>query len=141
MDKFRTALGQLKSLILPDETPAVAAVPPSHDTTDMVASRARLAGAVARASDGSWFAFPTGPDRLGPSSKKITISSDGVLAEAKDMTESAIAALGLEQVILNVLTDPTTVGSSAAVVWRAGGLEATIKPIADASGLKKVSVA
>ena len=89
-------------------------------------------------------AFPTGPDHLGPASKKLTISTDGVMAEAKDLGEAAVEgleALDLKQVILNVITDPTIVGTAAAVAWCAGGLEATIKPVADSTGLKKLSVA
>ena len=91
-----------------------------------------------------WVAFPTGPDHLGPASKKLTISTDGVMAEAKDLGEAAVEgleALDLKQVILNVITDPTIVGTAAAVAWCAGGLEATIKPVADSTGLKKLSVA
>ena len=68
-------------------------------------------------------AFPTGPDHLGPASKKLTISTDGVMAEAKDLGEAAVEgleALDLKQVILNVITDPTIVGTAAPAAPKKG---------------------
>ena len=67
MDKLKATLGSLKKLVIPDGTPPIEAVPSSYDTAAMVESRARLAGALARvASDGKWYSFPPGPDRLAP---------------------------------------------------------------------------
>ena len=140
MDKLKVALGSLKKLVLPDGTPPIEAVPPSIDTAAMADSRARLAGAIGLAADGKWFAFPPGPDKLSAGSKKLCVSDDGVLAQAKDLSETQVAAIGFKEVILNVLTDQTSTGSAAPVVWRAGGLDAVIKTVANASGLKKVAV-
>ena len=56
------------------------------------------------------------------------------------MSEAQVNAIGFTEVILNVLTDQTTAGSSTPVVWRAGGLDAVIKTVADATGFKAVAV-
>ena len=140
MDKLKVTLGSLKKLILPDGTPPIEAVPPSTDTAAMAESRARLAGAIGLAADGKWFAFPPGPDKLPAGSRKLCVSDDGILAQAKDLSEAQVAAIGFKEVILNVLTDQTSTAPAAPVVWRASGLDAVIRTVADAGGLKEVAV-
>ena len=44
---------------------------------------------------------PPGPDKLAAGSKKLTISDDGILASAKDLSEAQVAAIGFSEVILN----------------------------------------
>ena len=138
---MKAALQSLKEHSLPDGTPPVEAIPRvGFDDTNPAASRARLAGAFARSSDGKFFAFPTGPSVLGPGSKKLTISSDGIMAAAKELNESQVNALGLEALLLAAITDEAADASNPGRPLQRGGLDASIKPIADSGGLKTAAV-
>ena len=137
---LHAAVSRLAEAVLPASIPPVAAIPAGFDNHSAPASRARLAGAILiNATTGeAWVCLPA-EDTLGANSKKLSLSSTGAYADAKDLSESQVQALNITHYILSVFAGD---GSSGAPVTahEIQGLPATLQPIFAAGGFKNVSV-
>ena len=137
MESLRATLSSLCNSVLPDDTPGVAPILMGFDAQAPVIARQRLRGAILRSKDGDYYMVPTTEATHGPQSKKLDISSTGSVQDVKDMSENAVSALEITSVLYSVLYDED--GSSGAGL-SVQGMQATVKPIFDASGLEKVLV-
>lgn len=137
MERLRDALASLCNSVLPDGTPKVAPIPKGFDTQTPVLARQRLRGSILRLSDGTYYMVPTTEASHGPHSKKLDVSPTGGLSDVRDLSETAVSALGIQSVLYNVLFDED--GSSGAGL-ALQGIPATLKPIFDSSGMTQVLV-
>jgi hypothetical protein len=139
MESMRAALSSLCNSVLPDDTPKVAPIPMGFDAQSPVAARQRLRGAILRLSDGSYYMVPTTEASHGPQSKKLDMSPSGGIQDVKDMSENAVSTLNIQSVLYNALFDDDEHGTSGAGL-ALQGIQATLKPIYNASGLTQVLV-
>ena len=62
------------------------------------------------------------------------------MASAKELNESQVHALGLEALLLSAITDEVADASNPGRPLQRGGLDASVKPLADSGGLKAAAV-
>ena len=131
MEKLKEAWRAFSSTILPEHIPPKEVVPASIQSNEMVQSRQSLAGGLARHGTGAFLLFTPGdrPD-LSNASKKIPITLTGDPADSKDYTDTERHALGISDIMLNVLS-PTdgSASSSSYVPHQVAGLPAKITAI------------
>jgi hypothetical protein len=139
MKKLQQAIQSLSDAILPPGIPPEPEVPPALQPNDMIASRARLEGAVARCAGGKFIAFLRTPSTLTAASKKISCTITGAEADAKEKNDAELKALNVQDVLLDILSSPD--GAQAPNTdHRFAGLTVTMQPIPKAEGLIELAV-
>ena len=125
------AAASLAASVLPTGTPSVPAITASATTTDPVAARERLQGALVKAAGGEYFLVPAEASTLGAGSKKIPLSATGNFADATDRSEAQLAALSISEVALNIVlgTASTSTSPTLRVAGKPDGLPVTLAPI------------
>jgi hypothetical protein len=125
------AAASLAASVIPTGTPSVPAITASATTTDPVAARERLQGALVKAAGGEYFLVPAEASTLGAGSKKIPLSATGNFADATDRSEAQLAALSISEVALNIVlgTASTSTSPTLRVAGKPDGLPVTLAPI------------
>ena len=130
MQALRDALGTLSESVLPNGTPAIAAVPHALRTTDPAGSRDRLKGSIVQCGDGSFLLVPAEevPASCTAASKGCFVSATGDPADAvyKTLAQLNGVATGIG---LGLLTTGATSGARADSLTVAG-LGVVVHPVA-----------
>jgi hypothetical protein len=135
MEKLRDALDALAERVLPGNIPSVPAIQPAFDTLSAQADRDRLRGALVWCAGDKFHYVPNTASTLGPTSKKLAVSSTGALADAKDLTESQLQALSPEFYTVGAFASADGDVGSGEPALAVQGLPAKLSPIVDPTGL------